>query len=521
MAKTATTKSSKSSGLKYSDVVKAQGGVATNPQTGAKTYSKSSAPKGGGNFAVRGDNAELLQDVDPSKAPSSGGIPNYGGLAPTPTTQPIDAAPIQQPPTPDAATITPQQGLSKALESGIQPPQDAGEARSAIQQYLPQESNTFYKPQANSEQVYNAAGEALSYDQYIAQGGKPDFSNVRNGLPQNTQVEQQMAQDPIYGEILKAYKEQNDIVAQKDSLLAQYDKITKQSGLPAINAELISIQNVINGTEDDIRREVQAAAGVATNSQVMALAASRNKTLIQRYDQLVSMKEMAQQNVNTMIGLAAQDRDFALQAINQKLNILGQVDSYRQKFLNNAKEGYANVINAMGYGGLYQSLQNDPWSVALAEKTLNMQPGQLALLAAIPGEVDTQVVTANGRSLLINTQTGETIRDLGGAYKASSGGGGGSGRSGGSSSTGLKPTADTASEIKAWILANKRANPNIPYYDLWGQLSDELNNQGLNSSNFDPQFWEILHPEGLAGYNSQKKKSQPSGNSNQLTNPFG
>jgi hypothetical protein len=38
----------------------------------------------------------------------------------------------------------------------------------------------FYKPNANSQQVFNANGEALSYDQFIAQGGKADFSNVVN-----------------------------------------------------------------------------------------------------------------------------------------------------------------------------------------------------------------------------------------------------------------------------------------------------------------------------------------------------
>lgn len=135
-------------------------------------------------------------------------------------------------------------------------------------------------------------------------------------------------------------------------------------------------------------------------------------------------------------------------------------------------------------------------------------------------EIDTQVITANGRSLLINTQTGETIRDLGGAYKAgSSGGGGGSSLSYSSASkTGLKPSADTASEIKAWILANKRANPSIPYFDLWGQLSDELNNQGLNASNFDAQFWEVLHPDGLTGYKKQNKQTTSSPET--ISNPF-
>jgi hypothetical protein len=38
----------------------------------------------------------------------------------------------------------------------------------------------FYKPDINSPQVYDAQGNALSYDQYIAAGGQPDFSNVQS-----------------------------------------------------------------------------------------------------------------------------------------------------------------------------------------------------------------------------------------------------------------------------------------------------------------------------------------------------
>ena len=40
---------------------------------------------------------------------------------------------------------------------------------------------SFYKPDPNSPQVYNAQGQPLSYEQYIAQGGLANFSNVING----------------------------------------------------------------------------------------------------------------------------------------------------------------------------------------------------------------------------------------------------------------------------------------------------------------------------------------------------
>lgn len=52
---------------------------------------------------------------------------------------------------------------------------------------------TFYKPDPNNATVYNAQGQPLSYDQYIAQGGKADFSNTVNGKPVNSLTPMQMA----------------------------------------------------------------------------------------------------------------------------------------------------------------------------------------------------------------------------------------------------------------------------------------------------------------------------------------
>jgi hypothetical protein len=40
---------------------------------------------------------------------------------------------------------------------------------------------SFYRPDPKSQQVYDAQGNPLSYAQYIAAGGRPDFKNVING----------------------------------------------------------------------------------------------------------------------------------------------------------------------------------------------------------------------------------------------------------------------------------------------------------------------------------------------------
>lgn len=417
-------------GLQYSDVVKAQGGTYTNPQTGAKTYASGSEPKSG-NFAVRGSNSELLRDIDPSKATFKDGIPDYS----TPTTKPIEPRGPASPAVP-TLPITNQQALETAKQSGIPAPQEGGEARSAISQFMPSEG-AFYKPKAgeagydekNPDMVYNSQGQGLNYDQFIAQGGKSDFSNVVPGaVPIPPQVTQQVEQDPQFQALLDNYNEIANIQNQHQSLTDEYSQLTKKLGIPALNTELMNMKNVIDGTEDDIRNEVTKAGGFATESQVMALSFARNKQLVKNYNNLLEVKQQAMEILNTMIGLASQDRQFAMSAISQKMQLNQQILDYRDKMKTNAQNTYQKIIDSVGYAGLAQMTGGDPYYTSLVEKTLGLQPGQLAKMASLPGaqpKKDTQVIEAGGRQLLIDAQTGAVIKDLGTAYHPASGGGSG------------------------------------------------------------------------------------------------
>lgn len=60
--------------------------------------------------------------------------------------------------------------------------------------------------------------------------------------------------------------------------------------------------------------------------------------------------------------------------------------------------------------------------------------------------------------------------------------------------------APNDAQIRNFLLENKRANPDMSYYELWGELSDHMQSQGLNPANYDSLFWEVLHPEGSEGY---------------------
>lgn len=280
-------------------------------------------------------------NTSPTAAPA-GAVPIPG----TPGTPAINTA------TPNPATVnaTPfTQGAAAANASGQPAPQTAGGAAAAVQNF--------------SAPAVNAAAASVAQAKSV--------SNVQNAL-QN---------DPGYQQLVADATAAKSTTAQSETLVKQYQDLSNAAGLPALDTQLINMKSVIDGTEDDIRKEVTAAGGYATDSQVLAMASARNKTLIQNYNNLLATKQAAEDHINTMIGLAGQDKQNALAQANEQLNIDSQLENYEQKFIANAQQGYANVINTVGYAGLYAGLAGDPSSVALAEQTLGLAPGQLETLA--------------------------------------------------------------------------------------------------------------------------------------------
>ena len=106
------------------------------------------------------------------------------------------------------------------------------------------------------------------------------------------------------------------------------------------------------------------------------------------------------------------------------------------------------------------------------------------IMASKEQERDTQIVTANGRKLLIDMQTAETIKDLGGAYKE---GGGGDGN---------KTTNFTSQELRKLEqagLANADRQEQLDY--LYGNTTDQTDYEYAKS---------ILDTNPDASYNELK-----------------
>ena len=429
---------------------------------------------------------------------------NIGGATPLLQTANIYSQP--------AATATP-------------PPVDTTQPNPATTTATPYTSKSFYLPETPvqgyaPQTVFNDKGEGLSADLYKAQGGAADFSNVTKvssidqalakarltGNPPETpaagaaavtdlmpntgnavnmaNIDAQLAQDPYYQQWVKDKEEYNSVTNQTKTFVDSYKEFMSEYDIPELNTEMLNIKNVIDGNEDMVRLEVQAANGFATEGQITAMTNARNKSLIKNYNDLVARKESAMEMVNNMMKFTAMDREYATNAILQKLNFDEKMIEFRDKMVSAANEAYSKVVTAMGYSGLVQSLQGDPSAISTVEKSLGMQPGQLQqtaeveksqlnaknaaaagittrftnmggeffntktgqayptpqdffaaagvkdfneayqkglvtdLAAATGGKAsDNQVITANGRQLLINKATGQIIQDLGDAYK--------------------------------------------------------------------------------------------------------
>lgn len=169
------------------------------------------------------------------------------------------------------------------------------------------------------------------------------------------------------------------------SLASEYQSLTQSSGLESINTQMMNLGNVMNGTEDDIRSEITAGGGFASDSQVQAMATSRNKVLLKQYNALSAQQSVAEDYVkNTMTYESADqgERDnqqsLALSKITSASGILDKMTALQQTILSNASSQYSSIVSNVGYNGLASIVAGDPYQQSLAEESLGLPVGTLS-----------------------------------------------------------------------------------------------------------------------------------------------
>lgn len=224
--------------------------------------------------------------------------------------------------------------------------------------------------------------------------------------------------NPIEASIFQQLSTLASSVGTKQTLAELYAQEEKDEGITDLKLELADINKIMDGTEDDIREEVEHAGGFATESQVQALVSARNKTLLRQANYLQDTINAKQDYVDRIVSLTQADRAQVSKELDQKLGITQQLLSMTQRMEDSAKDNYKSIVSTIGWDGLAKSMGGSASQIAQVEKMFGLPAGGLNQLAIQEKlykaeNTPTSVVNAGGQVKLINSRTGETIKNLG------------------------------------------------------------------------------------------------------------
>lgn len=335
-------------------------------------------------------------------------------------------------------------------------------------------------------------------------------SGVNQSLPQTgadtTQAQAVIDDNKAHQQYLQDFQDSQTAQSQSESLVSEYQKLSDQLGLPALNTELMNMKNVINGTEQDIRDEVSKAGGFATNSQVLALATARNKTLIQNYNDLVQTRTDLTSNLNTMIGLEEKDKAFATQQIDAKLNFDQQQIAFADKAVANSQSALDSMQKSEGWDGIYKAAQasGDPQAIARINSTMG-NGFDLATMATFDAATRATAATKTAQeqaqlaATLANTkattaktnvETAKLREDSGVPNPAKA-------NTSGFNSQGVKYTVQSAAQevTNHWIATNAQGSDGFVSPATYNDALAKWVANGLSTTDFKAEFGGYANPK--------------------------
>jgi len=224
----------------------------------------------------------------------------------------------------------------------------------------------------------------------------------------------------LMGQLIGSYREYMSDANQRSSLVDTYHEMMEDSGIEDIDAELLDMKNVIEGSEDDIRNEVTKAGGFATESQVQALTNARNKQLIKNYNTLLETRNTKEQYLNTMIGLEAQDRQAADARFNSAFNMGMQIVNYGQQMQQNAVSQMQWLATQPGgFESIQSAASTSPYYSGLVDKLFGGAGGLEKLSAYAAEDRARKVYLENLEAQNISSQIAErNAKGAGGGGKS-------------------------------------------------------------------------------------------------------
>lgn len=157
--------------------------------------------------------------------------------------------------------------------------------------------------------------------------------------------------------------------------------IGQQNQLGSLKAEYMNIQNIMGGTEDDLRNEIQKTGGFATDSQVQALAIARNKTLMKKAALLQNQMALQQDAIQNSQQLLNFEKDMAATQFTQQMQMAQFAYQIQHDAQTAASSGLKMLFDNGGAAAIYSG---NPTQDANTEKLLHLPSGSLAKLAKLP-----------------------------------------------------------------------------------------------------------------------------------------
>lgn len=235
--------------------------------------------------------------------------------------------------------------------------------------------------QSKFQQGFNQANAANGGQPPVDSAAGADLVNTYSPTKTNDFASSFLQNDSQLTSMVTALQDYMSPQNQRASLTDTYNQMLKDSGVQAIDTELINMKNVIDGSEDDLRTEITKAGGFATDSQVLALTGARNKQLIKNYNTLLDTRNAKEKYLETAIGLEKSDREAADSRFEKSFNMAMQIADYQQKMQKNAVESLDRTRAAIGWDGILQATQGDEHLMGLVEKTYGLPQGGLVLAA--------------------------------------------------------------------------------------------------------------------------------------------
>lgn len=211
----------------------------------------------------------------------------------------------------------------------------------------------------------------------------------------------------------KTQEQQN---AGYPDFVSNYTKNANALDIPPLQTSLMNLDNIINGTPDDIRAEITKAGGFATESQVEGMADARNKDIINKANLIQAQLTYAQNTLSTMTGLQEDQYNAAEKQYNDSTGAISTLIGYYQTAQSTATSNYARLYASNGPGFLASQATGNPYLQGVMESSLGLAPGTLT--AGSPQNKEANDTWAKGITLAQGTAKIIELNQQGGYYGA-------------------------------------------------------------------------------------------------------